>query len=143
MSDSTIILITVEALVQAPVEQVWQCWTAPEHITQWNAASDDWHTPWAKNDLRVGGTFTSRMEARDGSMGFDFEGEYDEVQPLQLIRYHMADGRRVTIQFTFSDAGTHVSETFDAESVHSAELQRQGWQAILNRFKGYVEGLIL
>ena len=131
--------ITVEAIVQAPVEKVWECWTKPEHITKWNNASDDWHTPHATNDLRVGGKFLSRMEARDGSMGFDFNGVYDDVKINELIAYTIEGGRKVSI--TFSPAGneTKVTETFETENENSLELQRGGWQAILNNFKKYTE----
>jgi uncharacterized protein YndB with AHSA1/START domain len=132
-------IITVEALVDAPVEKVWACWTGPEHITQWNNASDDWHTPWAKNDLVPGGRFVSRMEARDGSMGFDFGGVYDEVIENKKIAYTLDDGRKVIVSFTEAGTATRIVEEFEAEDQHSAELQQQGWQAILNNFKSYVE----
>ncbi len=131
--------ITVETGINAPVEKVWQLWSLPEHITNWNNASDDWHTPWAKNDLKTGGKFTSRMEARDGSMGFEFEGIYDEVTPHEKIAYTMGDGRRVTVIFTGNGKSTKVVESFDAEETNSIELQRGGWQSILNNFKKYVE----
>ena len=131
--------ITVENTVAAPVEKVWQYWTTPDHITKWNYASDDWHSPLAENDLRVGGKFSARMEAKDGSMGFDFAGVYDEVKPHQRIAYTMGDGRRVTVDFTSNGNETKVSETFDAEDTHSMEMQRGGWQAILDNFKNYVE----
>ncbi|WP_114783525.1 SRPBCC family protein [Botryobacter ruber] len=131
--------ITVETTVQAPVEKVWKSWTEPQHITQWNNASDDWHTPRAENDVRVGGKFTSRMEARDGSMGFDFEGTYSAVEEHRQLAYAMPDGRKVQITFAPTAAGTHVTETFDAEQTHSLEMQQQGWQAILDNFKKYVE----
>lgn len=131
--------ITVETIVQAPVEKVWECWTKPEHITGWNNASDDWHTPRAENDLRVGGKFLSRMEARDGSMGFDFGGVYDEVKPNERIAYTLDDDRKVKIVFTGNDNETTVTETFEAENENSIELQRSGWQAILNNFKSYTE----
>lgn len=131
--------ITVTALINAPIEKVWNLWTGPEHITQWNQASDDWHTTRATNDLRPGGKFLSHMAAKDGSMGFDFEGVYDQVTPHQLIRYSLADGRKIVITFLTENNQTHVTETFDPESTHSIELQRGGWQAILNNFKKYVE----
>lgn len=131
--------VTVENTVKAPVEKVWKFWTSPEHITQWNNASDDWHTPRAENDLRTGGKFLARMEAKDGSVGFDFAGEYDEVKPNQLIKYTMGDGRKVRITFSSKGNETKVVETFDAESKNSIELQRTGWQAILDNFKKYVE----
>ena len=131
--------VTVETTVKAPVEKVWQYWTAPEHITKWNHASDDWHSPSAENDLRVGGKFTARMEAKDGSIGFDFAGIYDEVKPQTRIAYTMGDGRRATVDFISNGNETKVSETFDAEDTHSIELQKGGWQAILDNFKKHVE----
>ena len=131
--------IRVEATVQAPIVKVWKYWTEPDHIKQWNNASDDWHTPFAENDLRVGGTFVSRMEAKDGSTGFDFGGIYDEVTLHEVIAYTMADGRKVKIVFKGDDKETEVVETFDADASHPAEFQQQGWQAILNNFKNYVE----
>ncbi len=132
-------VITVEAIVDAPVGKVWEYWSAPKHITQWNAANDDWHTPWAENDLRKGGSFSSRMEAKDGSFGFDFGGVYDEVVDNQLIAYTMSDDRKVQVHFTEVDGKTHVLENFEAESMNSHELQKAGWQAILDNFKRYVE----
>jgi uncharacterized protein YndB with AHSA1/START domain len=131
--------ITVEATINAPVERVWSFWTLPEHITQWNNASDDWHTPSATNDLQVGGKFTCRMEAKDGSFGFDFWGIYDEVKTNELIAYTMGDGRKAKIIFTNVGNATKVVETFEAETENSVELQRGGWQAILNNFKKYTE----
>jgi len=131
--------ITVEASVNVPVEKVWQFWTMPEHITKWNNASDDWHTPYAENDLRVGGKFLSRMEAKDGTSAFDFTGTYEEVLINELITYKIEDGRKVKITFTHSGNGCIVTETFETESTHSEELQRSGWQAILNNFKEYAE----
>jgi len=133
--------ITVEAFVNASLHKVWECWTAPQHIIHWNFASDDWHTPTAENDLRPGGTFTSRMEARDGSYGFDFEGVYNEVVKNELIVYTLGDGRVVSIKFTDTGNETHVAETFEAETVNSEDLQRDGWQAILNNFKKYAESI--
>lgn len=131
--------ITVQNNVKAPVEKVWQLWTLPEHITKWNNASDDWHTPRATNDLRTGGSFTARMEAKDGSFGFDFGGTYDEVKQHEVIAYTMGDGRKVIVTFSPEGDGTKVVETFDAESTHSVEMQRGGWQAILDNFKKYAE----
>lgn len=131
--------ITIEATINAPVKQVWEFWSDPEHIIQWNSASEDWHTPSATNDLRTGGKFSSRMEARDGSMGFDFEGVYDEVKTHERIAYTMADGRKVHVQFTADGNQTHVKETFDPENTHSLEMQREGWQSILDSFKKYTE----
>ncbi len=132
-------VITVENVIDQPVEKVWEYWTNPEHITKWNNASDDWHTPWAKNDLRKGGSFSARMEARDGSMGFDFAGIYDEVKEHEYIEYKMEDGRKVKIIFSPVGNGTKVTESFDAEMENSIELQRNGWQAILDNFKKYTE----
>ncbi|MGP4063490.1 SRPBCC family protein [Oceanobacillus sp. M65] len=131
--------IRVEATVQAPIDKVWKYWTEPDHIKQWNNASDDWHTPFAENDLRVGGTFVSKMEAKDGSTGFDFGGIYDEVILHEVITYTMADGRKVNITFKGDDKENEVVETFDADASHPAEFQQQGWQAILSNFKSYVE----
>ena len=135
-------LITVEATIHAPVAKVWECFTNPEHIVQWNAASADWHTPRATNDLRVGGAFHSRMEAKDGSVGFDFSGTYTEVQPQALIAYRMGDApdaRTCRILFAPQGEATVVKETFTAETTHPVEMQRAGWQAILDRFKAHVE----
>lgn len=131
--------VTIETTVQAPVEKVWDTWTQPEHITKWNAASEDWHTPSATNDLRTGGSFTSRMEAKDGSVGFDFGGVYDEVQEHKLISYTMDDGRRVSVSFDAQGDTTKVVETFDAELQNSVEMQRSGWQSILDNFRRYTE----
>ncbi|TAL40208.1 MAG: polyketide cyclase [Chitinophagaceae bacterium] len=133
------IIITVENIINAPVEKVWECWTKPEHITQWNNASDDWHTPWAKNDLREGGSFVSRMEAKDGSMGFDFGGVYDAVRTNEYIEYTIGDGRKVKVTFTAQGKTTKVVESFEAENMNSIELQRGGWQAILDNFKKHTE----
>jgi len=134
--------ITVRVFVTKPLAQVWNIWTEPEHITQWNAASPDWHSPSASNDLRPGGNFKFRMEARDGSMGFDFHGTYTKVEPMQHIAYTMGDGRQASIHFSQDEAGnSHITETFEAESENSLELQEMGWQAILNHFKDYAEAL--
>ena len=141
MDDNARAQITIEANIHATPEQVWQCWTLPEHITKWNQASDDWHTPHAENDLRVGGRFSSRMESKDGKYGFDFGGVYDAVEPYHKIAYTIGDGRTVHITMEPVDGGTQVVETFEAESQSSIERQRQGWQAILDNFKRYVENL--
>ncbi|HNP47715.1 MAG TPA: SRPBCC family protein [Bacteroidia bacterium] len=132
-------MITVEALINAPVEKVWKFWTQPEHITQWCNASDDWHAPRAENDVRTGGKFTTRMEAKDGSMGFDFGGIYDDVKLNEKIDYTMGDGRKVHITFIPDGNSTKVLESFDPESMNPHEMQRNGWQAILNNFKKYTE----
>src|SRR4051812_10411958 len=131
--------ITVETTVQTSVEKVWALWTEPTHITKWNTASDDWHTPHAENDLRVGGKFLSRMEAKDGSFGFDFGGIYDEVLLHKVIAYTLGDGRKVNITFQGQDNETEVIVTFDAETENPIEFQQQGWQAILDNFKKYAE----
>lgn len=131
--------ITIQAVIHAPVEKVWQYWNEPDHITKWNHASDDWHSPYAENDLRAGGRFLFRMEAKDGSFGFDFSGTYDEVVSHERISYTLDDGRKVQITFQSQNGKTEVIETFEAETTHPAELQKQGWQAILNNFKAYVE----
>jgi uncharacterized protein YndB with AHSA1/START domain len=132
--------ITVSVTVNAPIQKVWQFWTLPEHITQWNFASEDWHAPKAENDLRAGGKFLSRMEAKDGSFGFDFWGVYDEIKENELITYTMGDGRKAKISFINEGNATKVIETFEAENENSIELQQGGWQAILNNFKKYSEG---
>jgi uncharacterized protein YndB with AHSA1/START domain len=131
--------ITVETFVQAPPQRVWDAWNNPDDIQQWNSASPDWHTPRATVDLRDGGKFTSRMEARDGSVGFDFEGTYSKVVPHKLITYRMPDGREVKVEFTAKDGGVAVQETFDAESENPIDMQRDGWQAILDNFRRHVE----
>jgi uncharacterized protein YndB with AHSA1/START domain len=133
------IRVTVQAVIQAPVEKVWKYWTGPEHITQWNQASDDWHAPRAENDLRVGGKFVTRMEAKDGSAGFDFGGTYDVVKLYEEIAYTLGDGRKVNINFIAQKDETKVVETFDAEETHPVEFQKAGWQAIMNNFKKYAE----
>lgn len=132
--------IAIQTRVHAPVGKVWEYWTTPSHIMQWNNAADTWHTPAASNDLRVGGGFIYRMEAKDGSFGFDFGGTYDEVEEDQLIRYTMDDGRAVTVRFETEGSDTVVKEVFEPEGVNPIEMQRGGWQAILDNFKGYVEG---
>jgi uncharacterized protein YndB with AHSA1/START domain len=134
-------LITVEAIIDAPVEKVWEFWTNPEHIMKWNNASSDWHTPKAENNLKIGGIFNYRMEAKDGSFGFDFEGVYNEIKPEQLITYTLGDGRKVSITFTSTNNQTMVKETFEAESINPIEMQKGGWQSILNNFKKHTEGL--
>lgn len=131
--------ITVETNVRAPIEKVWQAYTTPEDITQWNAASDDWHTTKSSVDLRVGGAFSSRMEAKDGSFGFDFAGTYTNVVPNRLIEYSFGD-RAAKVEFTEKPEGVSVRVSFDAEPTHSIEQQQAGWQAILNNFAQYVEG---
>lgn len=131
--------ITVETVVQASLEKVWDAWNNPEDITRWNAAQDDWHTTRSTVDLREGGKFSARMEARDGSAGFDFEGTYTRVVPSEVIEYRMSDGREVKVEFARRPGGVLVKETFDAEAENPPELQRSGWQAILDNFGRYVE----
>lgn len=131
--------ITVTATVNAPVDKVWGFWTNPEHITQWNNASEDWHSPKAENDLRNGGTFNYRMEARDGSFGFDFQGTYSNIKTKELIEYTLGDNRKVHIKFEANGNQTNITEAFEAETVNSIKLQKGGWQAILDNFKKYSE----
>lgn len=133
--------ITISATVNASIGKTWDAYTNPDHIINWNFASPDWHCPRASNNLIVGGKFISRMEARDGSMGFDFEGVYTEITDNALIKYVMADGRKVQAVFSEEGQRTHVTVTFDAEQTNPAELQQMGWQAILNSFKSYTETL--
>ena len=132
-------MITVETTIDAPVAKVWKLWSEPDHITKWNSASEDWHTPFAENDLRTGGTFRSRMEAKDGSFGFDFGGVYDEVRENEHIAYTIGDGRKVTVDFFAEGDKTRVVERFDPESENPREMQQGGWQAILDNFKKYAE----
>jgi uncharacterized protein YndB with AHSA1/START domain len=131
--------ITVQATINSPIEKVWEFWTLPKHIIKWNNASDDWHTTRSENDLRTGGKFHSRMEAKDGSMGFDFEGIYEVVNPNELIEYSMSDGRKVRIEFYSFNDETTVVETFDPEALNPVDMQRTGWQMILDNFKKYTE----
>jgi uncharacterized protein YndB with AHSA1/START domain len=131
--------ITVEAQIHAPIEKVWQSYTSPEEVVKWNAASPDWHCPHAENDLRPGGSFSYRMEARDGSASFDFEGVYGDVVVHERITYTMEDGRKVETLFIPGDDGVHVIVHFDPETENTRELQQTGWQSILNNFKKHVE----
>jgi len=130
--------ITVETIVDAPIGRVWQAYTTPEDIVQWNAASDDWHTTKSTVDLRVGGAFSSRMEAKDGSFGFDFAGTYTNVIANRLLEYSFGD-RTARVEFAETPSGVYVKVTFDAETTHSVEQQQIGWQWILNNFKRHVE----
>lgn len=132
-------VLTATALANAPIEKVWKCWTTPSDIRQWNHASPDWHCPEAALDLTVGGSFLYRMEAKDGSFGFDFAGTFDEMTAPVSLAYTMGDGRKATIRFTEVAEGTRIQEQFEAESQNTLELQQQGWQAILDNFKTYVE----
>jgi uncharacterized protein YndB with AHSA1/START domain len=131
--------ITVQTTVKADLDKVWESWTKPEHITQWNFASEDWCCPNATNDLKSGGKFNWRMEAKNGSVGFDFTGTYDKIIDQKLITYKIEDGRTVEIQFEQKAYEVNVKETFEAEGTNSDEMQRDGWQAILGNFKRYVE----
>jgi len=131
--------ITINAHIAATLDKVWAFYTKPEHITQWNFADDSWHCPSAKNDLRKGGKYLARMEAKDGSFGFDFEAVYDEVIPEEKMVFTLEDGRKTAVLFEESNAETKVTITFDAEKENSLEMQKNGWQAILNNFKKYTE----
>lgn len=132
--------ITVTTTIKAPIDKVWACWTEPEHIVHWNSASEDWHSPSASNDLQAGGSFSYRMEAKDGSVGFDFGGVYEQVDRHAYISYAMSDGRRVRIEFSSDDTHTTtITETFETEDVHPLDMQEAGWQAILDNFKRYTE----
>jgi uncharacterized protein YndB with AHSA1/START domain len=139
MKEIDLQVLTVAIEVNAPVEKTWNFWTSPVHITKWNQASADWHTPYAENDLRTGGNFRYRMEAKDKSYGFDFGGVYNEVRNHEYIEYTIGDGRKVKITFTAIGNSTKITETFESESINSRELQRKGWQAILDSFSIYVE----
>jgi uncharacterized protein YndB with AHSA1/START domain len=130
-------MITVAAGIDKPGEEVWEKWTNPDHIVRWTFASDDWHSPYAENDLKTGGKFLTRMEAKDGSFGFDFWGIYDKLDINSEIRYTLGDGRKVKITFDSIENETEITESFEAESTNSLELQRNGWQSILNNFKKY------
>jgi uncharacterized protein YndB with AHSA1/START domain len=131
--------ITIQATVNAPIEKVWRYWNEPDHITQWAFASPDWHAPKAENDLRVDGKFSTKMAAKDGSFSFDFGGVYTKVEKHKTIEYTIADGRKVKISFTVEGNQTKVIETFDAENENPEDMQRDGWQAILNNFKSHTE----
>ncbi len=136
-------MITVQSTINASMEKVWKLWTAPEHVMKWNNASEDWHTPFAENDLKVGGKFKYTMASTDGTMRFDFEGVYTNVVNPSLIEYEMADGRKVKIVFEKDAEGIKVIESFDPETVNPEEMQKNGWQAILDNFKKYVENATL
>ena len=131
--------ITVETVVNAPLEKAWKFFNEPEHITQWAFASDDWHAPYAENDVRTNGKFKTTMAAKDGSFSFDFEGVYTSVVPNKSIAYAMPDSRQVKVEFTTQGTGTKVTETFDPESENSLDMQRAGWQAILDNYRKHVE----
>lgn len=139
MEDTKTTPIVIETTVQSPVEKVWQYWSEPQHITKWCQASDDWHAPRAENDLQDGGKFVTTMAAKDGSMSFDFAGVYSKIRQHKEIGYTMEDGRKVDIVFEGNGDQTRIIETFDPESTHPLEMQRSGWQAILDNFKKYTE----
>jgi len=132
-------MITVETTVNASIDKVWNFWTLPEHITKWAFASPDWHSQYAENDLREGGKFTTNMAAKDGSMSFDFCGTYTLIKQNESIEYTMGDGRKAEIAFKETPDGVEIIERFDPETENPEEMQRGGWQAILNNFKSYVE----
>lgn len=131
--------IKVETIVNADADKVWEYWTNPEHVMRWNHAGDDWHSPKGTNDLKVGGRFNFRMEAKDGSSGFDFEGEYTEVETNKKISYKMDDGREVDVIFEDLGGKTKVVETFDPEKENPVDFQKEGWQSILDNFKKYTD----
>lgn len=131
--------IKVETVVRRPIEKVWEFWTQPKHIMEWNSASDDWYTPSSENDLKVGGAFSSRMVARDGSFQFEFGGIYDEVVLHKKIAYTLGDDRKVEITFEQLEDGVQITEVFEAEAENSLELQQTGWQSIMDHFKEYAE----
>lgn len=133
--------ITVNVIINAPIEKVWDCFTNPQHIPHWAFASSDWEAPFAENDLRVGGMFKTRMQAKDGSAGFDFGGTYTDVVPHEKIAYTMGDGRTVQTEFVHTEHGVEVAQTFQTEYENTDEKQRAGWQAILDTFKKYVESI--
>ncbi len=132
-------VVTVATEVNAPVQKAWECFTDPAHIVQWAFASDEWHAPKAENDLRPGGSFSTRMEAKDGSFGFDFGGVYDAVKPNEYIEYTLVDGRKVTITFSQTGDHTKVVESFEPESENPVDMQQNGWQAIMDNYKRYTE----
>lgn len=134
-------IIKIKSRIDAPVSKVWKAYTSPKHIVNWNFASPDWHCPSAENDLRIGGKYKARMDARDGSFGFDFEAVYDQIIPNKLMTYTLTDGRKVICQFEEEDGQTEVTTEFETENQNPQEMQRDGWQAILNNFKSYVENL--
>jgi uncharacterized protein YndB with AHSA1/START domain len=135
-------IITVMTEIEAPLNSVWQLWTSPEHITKWCHASDDWHAPYAENDLRKNGKFKTTMAAKDSSASFDFEGIYTRIQKHKIIEYMISDGRRVEISFSAQGSATKVLESFEAENIHPSEKQKAGWQAILDNFKNYTETIV-
>ena len=139
MDNNSKVIITVQTTINAPLEKVWSCWTNPEDIIKWNSASEDWHSPRAENDLRIGGNFNYRMEAKDRSMGFDFYGVYNNVINHKLIEYTMGDGRKAKVVFKEDNNKVEVVEIFEAEHENTFELQKIGWQSILNSFRRHTE----
>jgi len=133
--------IKIEVIVHQPADKIWEVWTLPQHIMLWNHASDDWYTPAAENDMRTGGSFHYIMSARDGSFSFDFGGKYDQVIAGQKISYTLDDGRKVSVDFLKIDNGVKVVEIFEAENINPLEMQKAGWQAILENFKKYAESV--
>lgn len=134
-------ILTVETIVNSSIDQVWVCWTKPEHIIQWCHAADDWHAPYAENDLRKDGKFKTTMAAKDGSFSFNFEGVYTKVDEHRLIEYVLGDGRKVKITFMADQGSTKVIESFEAETINAIEMQQAGWQAIIDNFKKYTEAI--
>ncbi len=134
--------INIEVTVNSSIDKVWETWVTPEHIKIWNSASDDWHTTMAEVELKVGGGFLSRMEAKDSSVGFDFKGVYQKIVPKKLIEYSLEDGREVIVTFEAVENGVKVTETFDAEMENSIEAQKKGWLLILKNFAKYVESRV-
>ena len=131
--------ITIHTSINASLDEVWRCFTTPADVEQWNAASEDWHTTAATNDLQIDGKFNYRMEAKDGSFGFDFWGIYDNIVEFKQLDYTLGDGRKVSVLFEFTGIGTKLTETFETEDENPVEMQQLGWQAILDNFKKYVE----
>lgn len=131
--------ITIDTVIVADIQKVWDYYNSPEHITQWNHASDDWHCPKAENDMKIGGTYLARMEAKDGSFGFDFKAIYDEIIPMAKVAYTLEDERKVVTTFEKQGEQTKVTTVFDAEGMNPIDMQKAGWQAILNNFKRYTE----
>jgi uncharacterized protein YndB with AHSA1/START domain len=132
-------MITVKTVVNAPIKKVWEFWTQPKHITKWNHASDDWHCPKAENNLKTGGKFNYTMASKEGVMSFDFEGTYSNVKEFSSIEYNILGGRKVIINFEETNNGVEITESFEPEDVNSRELQKNGWQAILDNFKKHTE----
>ncbi len=134
-------VVRLEAIVDAPIDIVWDCFSKPWHITKWNYASDDWHSPFAQNDLYVGGKFNYRMEEKNGTIGFDFTGSYDAINDQEFIAYTLDDGRKVEIFFYPIGNDTKIIQTFETEHTFPREMQEQGWNSILQNFKLYVESI--